>query len=225
MSDFLPRRDGDLLAWIGNFAQQAQAKQAMIGASNDDVARLVSQHAALAQAIEKREAARAASREATQEALMAREKVIGTVRMVAARVQSDRAVAASDRKEMGLAVRKTTRSLSPDPTTTAGAIVDYSKPFVHRVRFFDEAAPTRLGKPFGVAGCQIWVKVTERGAAENTLVSPEQMRFVAMATRAPFEVNFDTVDAGKQAMYRLRWVNTRGVVGPWGPVIVATVAG
>jgi hypothetical protein len=225
MADFLPRRDGELLEWIGNFLNQAQAKQAMLELSDDELAQLSAAHAEMVRTQEQREAARAASRAATQEARVAREQVIAMVRGLAARVQSDATIAANDRKEMGLTVRKRTRTLTPDPTTTAAAAIDYSQPLMHRVRFFDEASPNRLGKPIGVAGCQIWVKVAERGAPENTLVSPEQMRFVAMATRAPFDVSFDAVDAGKQAMYRLRWVNTRGIVGPWGPVIVATVAG
>jgi hypothetical protein len=185
MADFLPRRDGDLLAWARNFLDQATA---------------------------------------TQEYAAARAKVVERIRALAGCVQSDRDVQASDRREMGLNVRKKTRTLSPEPMTAPAAAIDFSEPFIHRVRFYDEATPNRLGKPRGVAGCQIWVQVGDRGS-EDVVAPPEQMRFIGMATRNNYEVKFEGNEAGKVASYRLRWVNTRGVVGPWGPMTMATVAG
>ena len=56
--------------------------------------------------------------------------------------------------------------------------------------------------------------------ASNTL-----SHFVTLDTRTPHVLPFDGADANKTVTYWLRWVSTRGEVGPWSAAVSATVPG
>jgi len=47
---------------------------------------------------------------------------------------------------------------------------------------------------------------------------------VTIATDGSATTTFKSEHAGKTAAYVLRWIGAKGVPGPWGPVVTATVA-
>ena len=88
------------------------------------------------------------------------------------------------------------------------------------VHFVDSATPGSKAKPPGVEGCQLWLFI---GTTPPTDVS--QMRYTATDTKTPYRFDFEPGDAGKTAYWWLRWVNTKGEVGPWSAVVSATITG
>ena len=125
----------------------------------------------------------------------------------------------SDRDRLGLNVKSNTRIPTPTPASSPIASVDFSMHMQHKVYFNDENTQISKAKPFGVHGCEIWVKL---GGDAPTNAS--DLRFLGTCTRAPYITNFEGTDIGKTAWYWVRWVNTRGQQGPWSNSVTAIVA-
>ncbi len=53
---------------------------------------------------------------------------------------------------------------------------------------------------------------------------PEALSYITLATNGVATTEFPKTDAGKTAVYMLRWVGPRGAVGPWSETCSATVA-
>ncbi len=92
----------------------------------------------------------------------------------------------------------------------------------HELRLVDEGSPTRRGKPAGVAGAEVWVKLVDAGTPAPT--DPAALSFLTLTSRPTVRTEFKAHDGGKTAVYMLRWVNTRGEKGPWSEICSATVA-
>ena len=126
-------------------------------------------------------------------------------------------------------VRDTSKSPVPTPTTRPVVQVEHGQRLLHRLRFSDEAAPTRRGKPPGTIGAEVWLALTPTGQPAPLLNSPGAggdgpYKFLSVSSRGNLQADFSSEDAGKTAYYALRWVSTRGEKGPWSEVAAATVA-
>ena len=106
----------------------------------------------------------------------------------------------------------------PPPHTNPLCSVIASDRLEHTVFFTDSATPTKRARPYGTAGCEIYLCVADVAPAD-----PQQYRFVKLATRSSDNVTFDAADGGKTANYLLRWVSTKGEAGPWSQVTSATI--
>jgi hypothetical protein len=127
-------------------------------------------------------------------------------------------VSIGDRERMGITVPTGTRTRVPVPTTSPIATIDFSIRLQHSIGFADESGHGK-GKPEGVHGCEIWIKL---GDAPKDLT---ELSFVAISTKSPHVREFEVADVGKIAHYRLRWINPRGEEGPWGSEASAIVVG
>lgn len=94
-------------------------------------------------------------------------------------------------------------------------MVDFSTRLQHKISYADETTPSTKAKPAGVHGCEVWVKLGD--AADFS--------FLATNTASPYLAVFADADAGKTAVYRLRWVNNRGEHGPWSATVNAMLMG
>jgi hypothetical protein len=128
------------------------------------------------------------------------------------------ALTAQDRNVLNLPLRTNTNTKAPQPTTKPKGSVDTSKHLEHTISFVDEETPNSRAKPAGVRGCQIWCKIG------SPVVDPSELSYVATDTASPYVHHFNGADAGKVVYYWLRWENTRGEVGPWSDVVMATIS-
>jgi hypothetical protein len=124
-----------------------------------------------------------------------------------------------DRNTLNLQLRSKTSALTQAPTTKPVTKVDISKRLEHTVFFVDELTLTSRAKPEGVRGCQIWYKIG------TPAIDPSELTYVMTDTASPQVIKFKGEDAGKNVYYWLRWESTRGEVGPWSDVIIATIGG
>jgi hypothetical protein len=122
-----------------------------------------------------------------------------------------------DRNTLNMEERSTTKTPSPVPVTFPIATVKYSVRLEHTISFTNQDG--RHARPEGVRGCQVWYK---EGVP---VTSVKELQFLGTDTSSPFLNKFDVSDVGKTIHYWLRWENSRGEVGPWGPVATATVVG
>jgi hypothetical protein len=96
--------------------------------------------------------------------------------------------------------------------------IDTSTRAVLGLLFADSSTPDSRAKPFGVASCEIRQQV---GGTAPT--DPDTMPFLASETRTPYRANYEGAEVGQTVYFALRWVNTRGKMGPWSQVYSAIV--
>lgn len=221
-SNYIPRPDGDFSAWaqhyydaVSKFYEEQGFDQELL----TPLKKALDTWNGLYPAHVKAQAAAEGARQAKDAARAALEK---EVRPVTNFVQGYPKTTDADRAEIGITVRDTSKTPSPTPTTRPLVTVDPAARLTHELRLVDEGSPTRRGKPEGVAGAEVWVKLIDAGQPAPT--DPNALSFLTMTTRPTLRTDFRAADGGKTAVYMLRWVNTRGEKGPWSEVTTATVA-
>ena len=142
------------------------------------------------------------------------------LRRLAMRFQESAAVDDAELAAMGLTIRDLVPSPIPDPTTRPVGKANTAQRLEIGLTWTDEATPTSKAKPFGVVGCNIFMKL---GGPPPTDLS--QCEFIGFATRTPFTEQFDGTQANQTAHFILQWVGTRGGVGPISETVSATVPG
>ena len=221
-SNYIPRPDGDFSAWANHYYEAVEKWWSVQGFNKDELTNLkkaLDTWNGLYPAHVKAQAAAEGARQAKDAARVALEK---EVRPVTNFVQGYPKTTDADRAEIGITVRDTSKTPSPTPTTRPLVTVDPAARLTHELRLVDEGSPTRRGKPEGVAGAEVWVKLIDAGQPAPT--DPNALSFLTMTTRPTLRTDFRAADGGKTAVYMLRWVNTRGEKGPWSEVTTATVA-
>jgi hypothetical protein len=221
-SNYIPRPDGDFTAWAQHYYDAVEKWYSVQGFDKELLAALKkaldtwqSLYPAHVTAQQRAEGARQAKDQARAE--LERE-----IRPVTNFVQGYPKTTDADRAEIGITVRDTSKTPSPTPTTRPLVSVEGGSRLTHELRLVDEGSPTRRGKPEGVAGAEVWVKLIDAGQPAPT--DPSVLSFLTMTTRPTLRTDFRAADGGKTAVYMLRWVNTRGEKGPWSDVTTATVA-
>lgn len=126
----------------------------------------------------------------------------------------------SERERMGLIVRKGTLTPTPVPTSSPIGDINHSVRLQHTIHYFNQNGGRSKAKPYGVHGCEIWMKM-----GGDSPVDTSGLVFLGTNTSSPYLSTFDGKHAGKTVYYRLRWVNLRGEPGPWSSIISAMVVG
>jgi hypothetical protein len=125
-------------------------------------------------------------------------------------------VSNADKERIGLNVPSGTHHPTPDPTRAPAIVrIETSERQQHTIHFTDEDGSR--AKPAGVHSCDVFMKKGTPPATDADLV------FAGTDTKTPFTVRFDSSEVGLTVYYRLRWVNTRGVHGPWSEQVSAVV--
>ncbi len=221
-SNYIPRPDGNFAAWANHYYAAVEKWWSVNGFDESELKPLKEALSAWVVAFAAHVKAQAAAEGARQAKDAARAALEKEVRPVTNFVQGYPKTTDADRAEIGITVRDTSKTPSPTPTTRPLVSVEGGSRLTHELRLVDEGSPTRRGKPEGVAGAEVWVKLIDAGQPAPT--DPSVLSFLTMTTRPMLRTDFRAADGGKTAVYMLRWVNTRGEKGPWSDVTTATVA-
>lgn len=218
MADYIPGPDANFQAWQANFVTYANANLAALGLVASDMTPVTAAQTNWNNAFPAHITAVAAAKAAKQAKDDARAVYVGVIRPLVRRLQASAVVSDAEKAALGITVAATPSPIGA-PTTAPLVNVETNNRLQHTLRFVDAANPTRRGKPAGVMGVEIWNKIgTTPPAGES------ELRFVAVDTKAPYVVEFDSADGGKTAYYWLRWVSPTGERGPWSEQAAATVA-
>ncbi|PYS81018.1 MAG: hypothetical protein DMF67_18305 [Acidobacteria bacterium] len=218
MPDYIPDSDADFDSWQQNLYGYVNSHLSEIGLTAADLTPLAAAQTTWRDAFGAHVTAQSAAQGARQSKDAARADLETQTRNFVRRVQGMPSTTDEIRASMGLPVRKE-KAPTPVPSTRPVASVETDHRLRHTINFIDELTPGSKGKPDGVAGCEIWMKVGEAPAG------PSQVTYLGTDTRTPYLVEHDETDAGKTAYYMLRWVNAKGEQGPWSHTVSATITG
>lgn len=221
-SNYIPRPDGDFSAWANHYYDAVEKWYSVQGLDKELLAALKKALDTWQSLYPSHVTAQQRAEGARQAKDQARAELEREIRPVTNFVQGYPKTTDAERAEIGITVRDTSKTPSPTPTTRPLVSVDPGTRLTHELRLVDEGSPTRRGKPEGVAGAEVWVKLIDAGQPAPT--DPNALSFLTMTTRPTLRTDFRAADGGKTAVYMLRWVNTRGEKGPWSEVTTATVA-
>lgn len=220
MADYIPQSDADFNLWRSAFDKYLKNNLASLGLTAGDISQLNTQQTAWDSALSDFLNKRALADAALALKDTSRQQLEDTIRALVRQLQANPATTDEQRAGLGVTVPDTTPTRVPAPNTSPTGQIDTNERLQHTIHFRDSQTPTSKAKPDGYKGCQIWVHI---GTQPPT--SLDQYAFVATDTRTPYVLQFDMADAGKNAYYSLRWVNTREEPGPWSETIVATITG
>jgi hypothetical protein len=123
-----------------------------------------------------------------------------------------------DRDNLGLPVYKTSRTPAHAIMSRPELEVDFKEIQRHTLTVRDSETKG-AGRPAHAAGFEIWRKVGAPAPADDT-----DFQLVVQAPHSPCSLDYTAAESGQRAYYRVRWVNTRGVPGPWSDVKHAVIA-
>ena len=222
MADYIPTTDGQFGAWANNLMDYANGHLAELGLAAGDLTQLTNMQADYNAKTTGHIAAKQAAQSARQAKDDSRNEFKSAIRQLVRKLQVADAVNDAEREALGITVTDKIRTANTAEIKTRPlGVVDTNQRLRHKIRFVDEATPTRRVKPKGVMGCEIWVKILPMG--EPAPVGSDELRFVFMDTASPHIVEYDSKDGGKMAHYMLRWVKSGGQKGPWSETVSATI--
>ncbi|MDR3235534.1 MAG: hypothetical protein LBT48_02260 [Prevotellaceae bacterium] len=111
------------------------------------------------------------------------------------------------------------RSRTPPNAPTNYPMLEIDSSMIRRLILpFYDLDTMRRAKPAGAHGVEIcWAVFNEQVVKVGDLVN------TSFATRSPFFLDFNDEQRGHFAYFCLRWVNTRGVKGPFGEIVSAII--
>ena len=125
----------------------------------------------------------------------------------------------SDLVGLGLKRKDLEPTPAPVPDRAPDITIDAIKHLVHKLRLTDPANPETKSKPKGMRSMQVFRFIGTTPPADYS-----QYSLVGDATRFLFNSNFIRANVGQTVWYIVRYVNTRGIPGPWSNTISVTIA-
>jgi hypothetical protein len=123
-----------------------------------------------------------------------------------------------DREDFGLPVHDTKPTPAPPINSWPELEVDFTRIQKHTLTAQDSESKS-AGKPAHAAGFEIWRKVGDPAPTTNS-----DWQLVVQAPHSPHALDYDEAESGLRVYYRARWINTRGVPGPWSETESAIIA-
>jgi hypothetical protein len=219
MASYVPNPDGDFDSWQANWATYAAANFAALGLTAGDVTAVQTAQTGWNTKYADHVAKQAAAAAARQAKDGDRSTYEGLLRSHSQQIQKRPGTTDAQRAALGITVPDTTGTPAGPPITAPVVTIETSQRLRHVINFSRTSAEGGgRGKPAGVRGCQIWMKIGAPAPASDADLS-----FVTEDTRSPHTIDFENADGGKLVFYWCRWVNTRGETGPWAAPVSATV--
>ncbi|MBI4723455.1 MAG: hypothetical protein HY769_10775 [Candidatus Stahlbacteria bacterium] len=125
----------------------------------------------------------------------------------------------AEREGLGLKVKDIEPTPMPVPAYAPDITIDTIRHLLHKIRLTDPLNPHTQEKPKGVREIEVF-----RFLGDTAPTNISAYEFVGNATKFLYEVRFEMADVGKKVFYVARYVNTRGIPGPWSIVVNAAVA-
>jgi hypothetical protein len=218
---FVPAKDAQFKNWLSNFVTVASGSPADYGFTPAQITAITALATEFDNVYTARLEAKNNAKVATDAKNKARRDAAENARLLARLVQANPNVTDAQKTALGVTVPKSGKTPVPVPATQPIGRVDDIEEMMHIMRISDSAT-NKAAKPDGVDGTEIWMKIVDAGAPQP--IDPDELAFVGFATGSKVTRSFEAEDVGKTAIYRLRYTNTKGQHGPWGPQFSATIA-
>lgn len=218
---YLPARDADLLAWAQSFSAHITATPTVYGLVAGQATVLAGLVTAYQTALAT--ATNPATRTKPSVAAKddARNALVLLIQSYVAIVQGYPAITPTLIEQLGLTVRKTSRTPIPAPLTVPVIAVLSCFSLLARFALADESTPLLKRKPFGYQGAEVYYKIGGTAPIPGVLTG---MTFQLLQTRTPFQFSLPGTASGETVYVVARWVNAKGQPGPLSSVVTFVAA-
>jgi hypothetical protein len=219
MNPYIPRADRTFNQWQDNLLNKAEAAAERLNIPPDAITAIRAKQARWTKAFKATEDPATRTKATVKEKQEARAAFEHDVRVFNnAYLIHNPAMTDVDRENFGLPVHDTKPTPAPEITSCPELEVNFNS--IQRHMLTARNAETwGIGKPAHVAGFEIWRKVGDPAPADDI-----DFQLVVQATRSPYVLNYHKEESGLRVYYRARWMNTRGVPGPWSKTASAIIA-
>jgi hypothetical protein len=216
-SDFLPRKDADLLQWAINFLAALLAILSRIGFPTEVYDRLSSLVDDFRDKLRIATATGTRTKTTVQEKNASRKTLLTAFRnAIGEYLTRNHSLTDADRDNLGLPIRKSGRT--PTPVATTIPWVQVVMTVIRYLRFDFGGSETSRAKPAGQHGMELAGLIGgERPANVYALT------LSYFDTHTPLSIAFEEEDRGKTFWFAVRWENTRGEKGPWSEIQSAII--
>lgn len=218
--DYIPATDGDFQAWLDNFSALITAAPTDYGLTTGNATTLsgltTTYDAAFLAATNG--STRGPSTVSAKDT--ARANAEAYARQLASIIQVDPTVTNTQKTNLRLTVRKTSKSPIPAPVTHPQLRLVSVSNLGHTLRYNDETTPSSSKRPFGATALLLiwWIN-----AAGTPPSGPPTD--TALVTRNPVTIDFSSGDVTKVVTYSARWATATGLLGPLSNNVSGTVIG
>jgi hypothetical protein len=215
--DYIPTSDGKFLEWVKFLFAYLYGHAAAWGIPQDSWANIDPLIAAYEAAYAKAEDPNRgkADVKAKNEARDAVKKAVR--QYVKEYLINNHLISDEDREHMGLPVHDKKPTPAPPITIRPELEVVFSEIQKHTL-IVRNPVSKHAGKPAHAAGFEVWRKVGGEAPATDA-----EWLFVAQAAHSPHTLNYSQSESGLRVYYRVRWVNTRELPGPWSETVNAVI--
>jgi hypothetical protein len=218
MSSFIPESDAHFDVWQSILVPNLEVKATKFGIPPEEL------DAVLTQQGRWKNSYAAASNPATRTAGAIKEKqearkVYETVlrRVIKGYITYNPAITDQEREDLGLPVHDTKPTPAPPITSRPEVEVRFPQIQQHLLVVRDSELRSRA-MPAHAAGFEVWRRV-----GDPAPVSDADWQLVVQAPHSPYELTYGEAESGLRVYYRVRWMNTRGVPGPWSETVSAVI--
>lgn len=217
---YVPARDAALDVFAANFSTLITANPATYGLAAGDATIIAGLNTTWHAAFLAAKSPSTRTPQSVQAKNIARANLLATVRAYAQTIANNAAVTSANKIALGLNPRTNGPQPIAAPTTNPNLTIQQASTLTHVIRYRDSAAaPSVKSKPTGAIAMQLYCTPSATPITDATLLT-----YKGQVTKSPFQVSFNSADAGKQAYYAARWVTRTGKVGPWSSITNFTVA-
>jgi hypothetical protein len=219
MSSFIPRPDATFNLWQENLVTKAEGAAPMLNIPPDAMMAIHTKQARWREAFAAAEDPATRTKAAVREKQEAREDYEDALREFnKAYLMYNPAMTDAERENFGLPVHDTKPTPARPITSRPELEVGFKEIQKHILTVHDTEMES-AGKPAHAAGFEIWRKVGGDAPATEA-----DWQLVAQAPHSPHELTYSEEQSGLRVYYRVRWINTRGVPGPWSEIVSAVIA-
>lgn len=201
--DFIPRTDGDFLAWMQNFKTQASALAATLGLTAGDTAAIGTDLTSFQAKFDALTAAKAAQQATAADKAATRAGVVGRTRALANRIKAHANFTTAFGEQLGI--------LGPEDTTD----LTTSKPTLKATTVQTGNVTLAFNKSIATG-----VRISSKRGAEATF------SFLAVDTESPYVDTRPNLAAGPESrMYQAQYLEGDDLVGLLSDIVAVTVPG
>jgi hypothetical protein len=215
-SDYIPKKDAELVPWSANFTAGIAANAGEWGIPADEVSALQTADATFAMLHAQADSpARNAIIVAGKNT--ARKELVAKIRELTRFRLKNPVITGAQRIALGLHVRDTTYTTIPVPKSRPELDIDVVDFRRLKVVFHDMGSDSKA-KPYGVIGAVIAYAVLDAPPAGAGALTRN-----VLATRTPHILEFTEEERGKTVYVAICWQNEKGEKGHWSEIESAIV--
>jgi hypothetical protein len=215
-SDYIPKRDSELVPWSANFTAKVAANSSSWSIPTNEVIALQTANTAFA-TLHAQADSPARTAVIVAEKNTARKALKAKIREMAGFRLKNPVITDAERISLGLHVRDASYTTVPVPTSRPEIdinVLDFRR---LKVLFRDMGSSSRA-KPYGVNGAVIAYAVLDATPADQNALTRS-----LLATRTPHTLEFSEEERGKTVYVAICWQNEKGQKGPWSEIENAIV--